>query len=84
MKKNSDIITTFATAAGDLAVHTETSGGRFKTLTYMISESLAESSRQRYRIHHLPDMMLQRLHAGQLAVLADVVHPAKRHLPLLP
>ena len=43
MSKNNDIITTFATAGGPMAFHGATSGGQFKMLTYMISQSLAES-----------------------------------------
>ena len=48
MSKNNDIITTVATAGGPMAFHGATSGGQFKMLTYMISQSLAESLRRVY------------------------------------
>ena len=48
MTEKNDIITTFATAGGSLAVHSETSDGKFKMLTLMISQSLVESSRRVY------------------------------------
>ena len=48
MENNTGRLTTFATAKGTMAVHNETSDGRFKVLTYMISHSLTESSRRVY------------------------------------
>ena len=48
MQENTKIITTFATAGGELAVQGGTSGDQFKMLTYMISQSIGESSRRVY------------------------------------